>query len=145
MINIINASNDNNNNNVSFDLSNYLLILIFFTTWDTFFHKFNIFSWLPLNQWQMMSTWLPLKEIFINLINELLRGHFHFYITNKGRNEMAHNINSLDTSDGRVKVTNLKVKGSIRDRIFFLIIENFELLEKEFYPRRGLNPWPWGL
>ena len=32
MINIINASNDNNNNNVSFDLSNYLLILIFFTT-----------------------------------------------------------------------------------------------------------------
>ena len=53
---------------------------------------------------------------------------------------MAHNINSLDSSDGRVKVTTLKVKGSIRDRIFFLIIENFELLEKEFYPRGGLNP-----
>ena len=40
------------------------------------------------------------------------------------------------------KVTTLKVKGSIllSDRILFLIIENFELLEKEFYPREGLNP-----
>ena len=40
------------------------------------------------------------------------------------------------------KVTTLKVKGSIllSDRILFLIIENFELLEKEFYPRGGLNP-----
>ena len=40
------------------------------------------------------------------------------------------------------KVTTLKVKGLILllDRILFLIIENFELLEKEFYPRGGLNP-----
>ena len=40
------------------------------------------------------------------------------------------------------KVTTLKVKGSILllDRNLFLIIENFELLEKEFYPREGLNP-----
>ena len=40
------------------------------------------------------------------------------------------------------KVTTLKVKGSIllSVRILFLIIENFELLEKEFYPRGGLKP-----
>ena len=40
------------------------------------------------------------------------------------------------------KVTTLKVKGLIllSDRILFLIIENFQLLEKEFYPRGGLNP-----
>ena len=40
------------------------------------------------------------------------------------------------------KVTTLKIKDSIllSDRILFLIIENFELLEKEFYPRGGLNP-----
>ena len=40
------------------------------------------------------------------------------------------------------KVTTLKVKGSIllSDRILFLIIVNFKLLEKEFYPRGGLNP-----
>ena len=39
------------------------------------------------------------------------------------------------------KVTTLKVKGSIllSDRILFLIIENFELLEKEFYPRGVLT------
>ena len=38
------------------------------------------------------------------------------------------------------KVTTLKVKGSIllSDRILFLLIENFKLLEKEFYPRGGL-------
>ena len=55
---------------------------------------------------------------------------------------MAHNINSLDSSDGKVKVKTPKVKGSIllSDRILFLIIENFELLEKESYPRGGLNP-----
>ena len=35
-----------------------------------------------------------------------LSSHFHFYITNKGRNEMADNINSLDSSDGRVKGCN---------------------------------------
>ena len=42
------------------------------------------------------------------------------------------------------KVTTLKVKGSIllSDRILFLLIENFKLLEKEFYPRGGLNPSP---
>ena len=41
------------------------------------------------------------------------------------------------------KVTTPKVKGSIllSDRILFLI-ENFQLLEKEFYPRGGLNPLP---
>ena len=40
------------------------------------------------------------------------------------------------------KVTTLKVKGSIllTDRILFLLIDKFKLLEKEFYPRGGLNP-----
>ena len=40
------------------------------------------------------------------------------------------------------KVTTLKVKGSnfLSGRILFLIIENFKSLEKEFYPRGGLNP-----
>ena len=54
---------------------------------------------------------------------------------------MAHNINSLDSSDGKAKVKTPKVKGSIllSDRILFLIIENFELLEKEFYPRGVLT------
>ena len=45
----------------------------------------------------------PIEENFINPTNESLRAHFHFYITNKARNEMAHNINSLDSSDGRAK------------------------------------------
>ena len=49
----------------------------------------------------MMSASLSLKEIFINIINESLRAHFHFYITNKTRNEIAHYIDSLDSSDGR--------------------------------------------
>ena len=44
------------------------------------------------------------------------------------------------------KVTTLKVKGSIllSDRILFLIIVNFKLLEKEFYRRGEANPQPWG-
>ena len=45
----------------------------------------------------------PIKEIFINPIKESLRAHIHFYITNKARNEMVHNINSLDSSDGRAE------------------------------------------
>ena len=61
------------------------LEIFFCTSWI-------FFSWRPLNQWQMMSTWLPLKKIFINPTNESLREHFHFYITNKERNEMVHNI-----------------------------------------------------
>ena len=51
----------------------------------------------------MMYTQLPLKKIFINLTTESLRAHFHFYITYKARNEIALNINSLDSSDGRAK------------------------------------------
>ena len=49
----------------------------------------------------MMSTWLPLKKIFINPTNESLRAHFHFYITNKTRNEIVYYNDSLDSSDGR--------------------------------------------
>ena len=50
----------------------------------------------------MMSTSLPLKKIFINPTNESLRAHFHFYITNKTRNEIVYYINCLDSSYGRV-------------------------------------------
>ena len=49
----------------------------------------------------MMSASLSLKEIFINVINESLRAHFHLYITNKTRHEVVFNINILVTSDGR--------------------------------------------
>ena len=49
----------------------------------------------------MMSTWLPLKKIFINPTNESLRAYFYFYIINKRRNEKVYYIDSLDSSDGR--------------------------------------------
>ena len=48
----------------------------------------------------MMSASLSLKEIFINIINESLRAHFHLYITNKRWNEVECDINSLDSLDG---------------------------------------------
>ena len=69
---------------------------------DTFFAQFEYFFMTPpLNQWHMMSTWHPLKKIIINPFNESLRAYFHFYITNKRRNEIVCYINSLDSSDGR--------------------------------------------
>ena len=49
----------------------------------------------------MMSTSLPLKKIFISPTNESLRALFHFYTTNKRKNEIVYYINSLDSSDGR--------------------------------------------
>ena len=49
----------------------------------------------------MMSASLSLKEIFINIINESLRSYFQLYIANKIKNEVVHNNNSLDSSDGR--------------------------------------------
>ena len=91
----------------------------------------------------MMSASLSLKEIFINVINESLRAHFHLYITNKTRHEVFFNINSLVSSDGRALGCGPLGKGfnpPSGDRILFLIIDNFQLLEKEFCPRGGLNP-----
>ena len=83
-----------------------------------------------------------MKKIFINPTNESLRAHFHFYITNKTRNEIAHYIDSLDSSDGRAIGYDPQGEGSIPlwDRILFLIIESSQLLEKEFCLRGGSNP-----
>ena len=54
-----------------------------------FLHKLNIFFMTPP---KMMSTWLPLKKIFISPTNESLRAHIHFYITHKTRNEIVYII-----------------------------------------------------
>ena len=111
------------------------LEILFFTSW-------RFFSWHLLNQWEIMSTWLPLKEILAHIfifISQIKEGMKWLIISIVWIAQMVEQ-----------KVTTLKVKGSIllsillSDKILFLLIESFQLLEKEFYPRGGLNPWPWG-
>ena len=83
------------------------LEILFFTSW-------RFFSWHLLNQWEIMSTWLPLKEILAHIfifISQIKEGMKWLIISITWTAQMVEQ-----------KAITLNVKGSIPlcERILFL-------------------------